>query len=88
MTLNEELIHLRALTHATSVRLDFRTGGQYFEPDFIKACVSAYEKRVLSCLALNEKLNPLEQLAVILLRDSANVSSDPVRDPALFDLLK
>lgn len=80
MTLAEELQVLRgalapeAGSTGNTVALHWADAGdKYFNADFVKKAIHTYEHRILSCMAFEEKLNPLEQLGAILLRSAAGL---------------
>jgi hypothetical protein len=79
MTFQQELDVLRAALvpagDSKVVALRMQAGDHYLTAEFVAAAIFAFEHRAQCCLALGERLNPLEQLGVIVLRSAAGLPS-------------
>lgn len=58
------------------VKLDFHHNFGYTSGENVRDAISCFEKRVIECSVLGDKLNPLEALAVRLLLDSAGLTHE------------
>jgi hypothetical protein len=75
MTFQEELDYLRGSVPDNDKLIGLHPNPPIYVPaSSAREAIDVFERRALACLALGEKLNPLEQLGLMLLRSAAGLS--------------